>query len=94
MRFDRLHLPAFSQFSRRRSENLLHFYRDLSGFNVVSPEKNVDGAVAQMAKMPRVHMREYRLRPSGGIDGYERSCGLGFAFDIIQSMANMNELVK
>ena len=65
-------------------ERSLHFYRDLLGFDVVSPEEHIDGAVAEMVDMPRVHMREYRLRPSGGIDGYERTGGLGFTFDIIQ----------
>ena len=65
-------------------EKSLHFYRDLLGFAVVSPEEHINGPVATMVDMPQVHMREYRLRPSEGIDGYKRTKGLSFTFDIIQ----------
>jgi len=65
-------------------EKSLHFYRDLLGFEVVSPEEHIDGPVATMVDMPKVHMREYRLRPFHGIDGFKRTEGLAFTFDIIQ----------
>ena len=41
-------------------EKSLHFYRDLLGLEVVSPEEHNDGPISEMVNMPKVHMREYR----------------------------------
>ena len=57
----------------RDLEKSLHFYRDLLGMEVVSPEEHAGGAIDKMTAMPDVHMREYRLRPSAGINGYKRT---------------------
>ena len=65
-------------------EKSLHFYRDLLGLEVVSPEEHNDGPISVMVNMPKVHMREYRLRPKGGVHGHNRNKGPGFTFDIIQ----------
>ena len=65
-------------------EKSLHFYRDLLGLEVVSPEEHNDGPISVMVNMPKVHMREYRLRPKGGGHGHNRNKGPGFTFDIIQ----------
>ncbi len=46
-------------------EKSLQFYRDLLGLEVVSPEEHKDGPISEMTAMPRVHMREYRLRAPG-----------------------------
>ena len=43
-------------------EKSLYFYRDLLGLEVVSPEEHNDGAISEMVAIPKVHMREYRLR--------------------------------
>ena len=56
----------------RDLEKSLHFYHDLLGMEVVSPEEHAGGAINEMTAMPDVHMREYRLRPSAGINGYKR----------------------
>ena len=65
-------------------EKSLHFYRDLLGLEVVSPEEHIDGPISEMTAMPKVHMREYRLRAPGGIHGHTRNDGPGFTFDLIQ----------
>lgn len=63
----------------------LHFYRDLLGLEIVSPEEHIAGAVAEMVDVPGVHMREYRLRASGGVQGYDRNEDeIALTFDIIQ----------
>ena len=53
-------------------ERSLHFYRDLLGFEVVSPEEHDGGPIDQMVRIDGVYMREYRLRPPGGVNGYTR----------------------
>ena len=65
-------------------EKSLHFYRDLLGLEVVSPEEHNGGPISQMTALPKVHMREYRLRAPGGINGHTRNEGPGFTFDLIQ----------
>lgn len=65
-------------------EESLRFYRDLLGLEVVSPEEHHDGPISQMTAMPKVHMREYRLRAPGGIHGHARNEEPGFTFDLIQ----------
>lgn len=65
-------------------EKSLHFYRDLLGLEVVSPEEHIDGPISEMTAMSKVHMREYRLRAPGGIHGHSRNDGAGFTFDLIQ----------
>lgn len=56
----------------RDLEKSLYFYRDLLGMEIVSPEEHAGGPIDAMTAMSDVHMREYRLRPSRGINGYER----------------------
>ncbi len=46
-------------------ERSLKFFRDLLGLEVVSPEEHNDGPISEMTAMPKVHMREYRLRALG-----------------------------
>ncbi|MCE2395480.1 VOC family protein, partial [Candidatus Poribacteria bacterium] len=65
-------------------EKSLHFYRDLLGLEVVSPEEHSDGPISEMVAIPKVHMREYRLRAPGGIHGHTRNDGPGFTLDLIQ----------
>ena len=65
-------------------EKSLHFYRDLLGLEVVSPEEHNDGPISEMVAIPKVHMREYRLRAPGGIHGHTRNEGPGFTLDLIQ----------
>ena len=65
-------------------ERSRRFYCDLLGLEVVSPEEHNDGPISEMVAMPRVHMREYRLRAPGGINGHRRSAEQGFTFDLIQ----------
>ena len=50
-------------------EKSLYFYRDLLGLEVVSPEEHNDGPISEMVAIPKVHMREYRLRAPDGIHG-------------------------
>ena len=65
-------------------EQSLRFYRDLLGLEVVSPEEHNDGPISIMTGIPKVHMREYRLRAPGGVHGHTRHDGPGFTFDLIQ----------
>ena len=65
-------------------EKSLHFYRDILGMEVVSPEEHDGGPIDEMTAMSNVHMREYRLRPPGGVNGHTRSSEQGFTFDLIQ----------
>jgi catechol 2,3-dioxygenase-like lactoylglutathione lyase family enzyme len=66
-------------------EKSLDFYRDLLGFELLSPEEHIGGPVAEMVKVPDVHMREYRLVPPGGVNGYQRGEGAGqITLDLIQ----------
>lgn len=66
-------------------EKSLVFYRDVLGFEVLSPEEHIGGPVGEMVKVPDVHMREYRLIPPGGVNGYERGAGDGqITLDLIQ----------
>lgn len=65
-------------------EKSLHFYRDLLGLEVVTPEEHDGGPISEMTSIPNVHMREYRLRAPGGIHGYTCNEGAGFSFDLIQ----------
>ncbi len=69
----------------RDLEKSLHFYRNLLGMEVVSPEEHAGGAINEMTAMPDVHMREYRLRPSAGINGYRRADTKGqLTLDLIE----------
>ena len=67
-------------------ERSLHFYRDLLGFEVVSPEEHDGGPIDQMVRIDGVYMREYRLRPPGGVNGYTRdeSAAGQITLDLIQ----------
>ena len=66
-------------------EKSLYFYRDLLGLEVVTPEEHIGGPVAEMVAIPECHMREYRLRAPGGIQGYDRNEeGTALTFDLIQ----------
>ena len=66
-------------------EKSLHFYRDLLGFDVLSPEEHIGGPIDEMTGISGVHMREYRLRPTGGVNGYTRDEGPAqLTFDLIQ----------
>jgi catechol 2,3-dioxygenase-like lactoylglutathione lyase family enzyme len=65
-------------------EKSLHFYRDILGMEVVSPEEHDGGPIDEMTAMSNVHMREYRLRPPGGVNGHTRTSEQGFTFDLIQ----------
>ena len=66
-------------------EKSLHFYRDLLGLEVVTPEEHIGGPVAEMVAKPGCHMREYRMRAPGGVQGYDRNDeGVALTFDIIQ----------
>ena len=66
-------------------EKSLHFYRDLLGMEVVTPEEHIEGPVAEMVKKPGCHMREYRMRAPEGVQGYDRNDeGVALTFDIIQ----------
>ena len=56
-------------------ESSLHFYRDLLGFEVLSPEEHDGGQISEMVNIPDVHMREFRLVPPGGVNGYTRDEG-------------------
>lgn len=50
----------------------LQFYRDLLGFEVLSPEEHDGGPIDEMVNIKGVYMREYRLIPPGGVNGYSR----------------------
>ena len=67
-------------------ERSLRFYRDLLGFEVVSPEEHDGGPIDQMVRIDGVYMREYRLRPPGGVNGYTRdeSAAGQITLDLIQ----------
>ena len=65
-------------------EASMRFYRDLLGLEVVSPEEHNDGPISEMVAMPKVHMREYRMRAPGGVNGHTKSREHGFTFDLIQ----------
>ncbi|MCE2489503.1 MAG: VOC family protein [Anaerolineae bacterium] len=65
-------------------ERAREFYCDLLGLELVSPEEHNDGPISAMVAMERVHMREYRLRAPGGVNGHRRSAEQGFTFDLIQ----------
>ena len=56
-------------------EKSLRFYRDLLGFEVLSPEEHKGGPIDEMVQISGVHMREYRLVPPGGVNGYQRPEG-------------------
>ncbi len=63
----------------------LHFYRDLLGLKVVTPEEHIAGPVATMVDKPGCHMREYRFTAPEGVQGYDRNDeGVALTFDIIQ----------
>ena len=69
----------------RDLEKSLHFYRDLIGMEVLSPEEHEGGPISEMTGMPDVHMREYRLRPPGGVNGYTRADSPGqLTLDLIE----------
>jgi len=65
-------------------EASLKFYRDILGLEVVSPEEHNGGPIDKMTRIDNVHMREYRLRPPGGVNGHTRSTEHGFTFDLIE----------
>ena len=56
-------------------EKSLAFYRDILGMEIVTPEEHGGGPVDEMTGMTDTHVREYRLRPSGGVNGHTRQCG-------------------
>ncbi len=64
-------------------EASLHFYRDLLGLEVVSPEEHIDGPAAEMTAIPKAHVREYRMRAPGGVNGHTKSTEQGFTFDLL-----------
>mgnify|MGYP001220643662 CR=1 FL=1 len=70
-------------------ERSLHFYRDLLGLEVASPEEHINKPwVDEMVGMSNVHAREYRFRARGGVNGYTRAEGdAELTFDIIQWVA-------
>ncbi|WP_089722147.1 VOC family protein [Candidatus Entotheonella palauensis] len=65
-------------------ERSLRFYRDILGLEVVSPEEHNDGPISIMVDIPKVRMREYRMRAPAGIHGHTRNEGAGFTLDLIQ----------
>ena len=66
-------------------EKSLRFYRDLLGFEILSPEEHKGGPIDEMVQISGVHMREYRLVPPGGVNGYERGQSTGqITVDLIQ----------
>ena len=66
-------------------EASLRFYRDLLGFEVLSPEEHKGGPIDEMVNIDGVHMREYRLVPPGGVNGYQRGKSAGqITLDLIQ----------
>lgn len=66
-------------------ERSLAFYRDILGMEVVSPEEHDGGPIDEMTAMSNVHMREYRLRPPGGVNGHTRTSEQGFRSDRVDS---------
>lgn len=68
-------------------ERSLRFYHDLLGLDFVASEEHNDGPISAMTALPGVHMREYRLRPAGGVNGHARVAGQGFTVDLIQWIA-------
>ena len=62
----------------------LEFYRDILGLEVVTPEEHGGGPVDEMTAMTDTHVREYRMRPPGGVNGHTRSADFGFTIDLIQ----------
>ena len=65
-------------------ERSLRFYRDILGLEVVTPEEHGGGPVDEMTAMKDTHVREYRMRPPGGVNGHSRSADFGFTFDLIE----------
>lgn len=67
-------------------EKSLEFYRDIVGMEIVSPEEHEGGPINEMTQMGDVHMREYRLRAPGGVNGYTRDQDSGgqLTFDLIE----------
>ena len=68
-------------------ERSLRFYHDLLGFDFVASEEHDDrpngGPVSTMTAFPVVQIREYRLRPAGGVNGHARIEGQGLTVDLI-----------
>lgn len=62
----------------------LTFYHDLLGLEFVASEEHDDGPISEMTALPAVHMREYRLRPAGGVHGHARLSGPGLTVDLIE----------
>ena len=66
----------------------LRFYHDLLGLDFVASEEHDDrpngGPVSTMTAFPVVQIREYRLRPAGGVNGHARIEGQGFTVDLIE----------
>ena len=62
----------------------LKFYRDILGLEVVTPEEHGGGPVDEMTAMKDTHVREYRMRTPGGVNGHTANPGFGFTFDLIE----------
>lgn len=65
-------------------ERSVEFYHVELGLEFVATEELFDGPAAEMTAMSGVHIREYRLRPAGGVNGHARLEGQGFTFDLLQ----------
>ena len=65
-------------------ERSLEFYRHVLGLEVVTPEEHGGGPVDEMTAMKDTHVREYRMRTPGGVNGHRRSADFGFTFDLIE----------
>ena len=65
-------------------ERSLEFYREVLGLEVVTPEEHGGGPVDEMTAMKDTHVREYRMRTPGGVNGHRRSADFGFTFDLIE----------
>jgi catechol 2,3-dioxygenase-like lactoylglutathione lyase family enzyme len=65
-------------------ERSLEFYRNVLGLEVVTPEEHGGGPVDEMTAMKDTHVREYRMRTPGGVNGHRRSADFGFTFDLIE----------
>ena len=65
-------------------ERSLAFYQDILGMEIVTPEEHGGGPVDEMTGMTDTHVREYRLRPSGDVNGHTRISDHGFTFDLIE----------
>ncbi len=62
----------------------LKFYRYILGLEVVTPEEHGGGPVDEMTAMKDTHVREYRMRTPGGVNGQTPNEGFGFTFDLIE----------